>query len=59
MKIWISGKPPNAAITLEAESQAERDQIERLHREAKAASADTLNREYDPAGTLRLRLETR
>lgn len=57
MKIFIRGKAPNAAMVLEAETQAEHDQIERLKREAIAAGADSVVHSYDPAYVLRVRVE--
>lgn len=59
MIIYISGKSPNTSLTLQAETQAERDQIARLRKEGAACSVETAGCSYDPADTLRIRLENK
>jgi hypothetical protein len=56
MIIYINGRVPNAAIVLEAETQAECDQIKRLKNEAAEAVIEVANQSHDTRETLRLRL---
>lgn len=48
MIIYIKGKSPNVAIVLEPENQAERDQMQRLKKEADEAKVE---RKYNVAHT--------